>query len=268
MAEKQQGMDYPPELSDFLFSRRAAHQAAFFLPYLRPGMTLLDAGCGPGSITVDLAEIVAPGKVTGVDIDEQHLQLAIQHAKQRNVKNVQFEPGDITQLAFPDESFDAVFVHGVLEYLDAERAFSEIYRVLKPGGVVGARHGDFGGFLIYPEQPEFMESLALSRSFFTHIGGDPHCGRTQFAAMRKMGFIDLKVSASYDCWTETPEAARAAANWTAMQCLTPTYAEALIGLGLTDRARLEEISAAIRAWGEDEDAFAAEAWGEAVAWKP
>jgi ubiquinone/menaquinone biosynthesis C-methylase UbiE len=47
---------------------------------------------------------------------------------------VQFEPGDLTQLAFPDDSFGAVFVHGVIECLDGERAFSEIHRVLKPGG--------------------------------------------------------------------------------------------------------------------------------------
>jgi len=238
------------------------------VPYLQPGMTLLDAGCGPGSITVDLAEIVAPGKVTGVDIDEQHLQLATRYAKLRAIENVQFEPGDLTQLAFPDESFDAVFVHGVIEYLDAERAFSEIYRVLKPGGVVGARHGDCEGFLISPERPELIESLELFAEFLTCIGGDPHCGRNQFATMRKVGFKNIKISASYDCWTENREAARAAANWSAIQCVSPGYADALIAFGLTERVRLEEISSALRELGEDENAFAAEAWGEAVAWKP
>jgi ubiquinone/menaquinone biosynthesis C-methylase UbiE len=145
MADAVYAMGYPPELTDFLFRRRAARQAAFFTPYLEPGMTLLDGGCGPGSITVDLAELVAPGQVTGVDINEGMLRLAAGYASQRGVENVRFEPGDLTQLAFPDESFDAVFVHGVIEYLDAERTFAEIYRVLKPGGVVGARHGDFGG---------------------------------------------------------------------------------------------------------------------------
>jgi SAM-dependent methyltransferase len=268
MADESYAMDYSPELTGFLFRRRAARQAAFFTPYLEPGMTLLDAGCGPGSITVDLAELVAPGQVTGIDIDEGMLQLAAGYAKQRGVGNVRFEPGDLTQLAYPDESFDAVFVHGVIEYLDKERAFAEIYRVLKPGGVVGARHGDFGGFLVYPEQPEFIESLALFARFLTRIGGDPHCGRNQFAVMRQVGFRDLKVSASYDCWTETREEARAAVNWSAIHCTSRDYVEAMTAMGLSDRSRLEEIATAVRAFGEDENAFAAEAWGEAVAWKP
>ena len=48
--------------------RTAARSAAFLLPHLRPGMRLLDFGCGPGSITVGLAGVVAPGEVVGVDI--------------------------------------------------------------------------------------------------------------------------------------------------------------------------------------------------------
>jgi SAM-dependent methyltransferase len=268
MSDEPYAMGYPAELAAFLGGRRASKQAAFFTPYLAPGMALLDGGCGPGSITVDLAEIVAPGTVTGVDIDEEMVRLAAGHARQRAVENVQFELGDLTQLAFPDESFDAVFVHGVIEYLDAERAFAEIYRVLKPGGVVGARHADYGGFLVYPDAPEFAESMALLATFLTRIGGDPHCGRKQFARMRRVGFREIKVSASYDCWTETRAAARAAANWIAVHCASPDYGEALVAMGLTDRSRLEQIGAAVRAWGEDEDAFAAEAWGEAVGWKP
>ena len=267
MTDEQLGMEYSPEITDFLFSRRASRQAAFFLPYLRPGMTLLDAGCGPGSITIDLADIVAPAQVIGVDIDEQHLRLATLYARQRTVENVCFEPGDITRLAFPDESFDAVFIHGVLEYLDAEQAFSEIYRLLKPGGVVGARHGDCGGFLLSPVCPECIEGQELFMKFLTRIGGDPYCGRNQFAALRKAGFKNLKVSASYDCWTESPEAARITANRFASQTVSPEYSGALVAMGLADMSRLEQISAAMRAWGEDENAFAAEAWGEAVAWK-
>lgn len=266
MKDEQYRMEYPPEFSTFLFSRRASRQAAFFLPYLRSGMMLLDAGCGPGSITVDLAEIVAPAQVFGVDINEKHIKLATQYAQWRKVKNAYFKPGDITQLAFPDESFDAVFVHGVLEYLNAERAFSEIYRVLKSGGMVGARHGDFGGFLIYPEHPEIIASFEAMSKFLTLTGGDPHCGRNQFAAMRKVGFINLKVSASYDCWTETREAAREAAEM--MINVGRDMAEAGNALGLAGQSGPEETTSVIRAWGEDENAFAAEAWGEAVAWKP
>jgi hypothetical protein len=77
--------------------------------------------------------------------------------------------------------------------------------------------------------------------------------------MRRLGFKNIKVSASYDCWTENQEAARAAANRSAIQIISPVYADALIALGLSDRSRLEEISLAMRVWGEDENAFAVEA---------
>ena len=60
-----------------LFARRTAlSQAAFFLPHLRPGMSLVDCGCGPGTITVNLAEIVVPDQVVGIDIDAGAIESA------------------------------------------------------------------------------------------------------------------------------------------------------------------------------------------------
>lgn len=57
-------------------SRTAERQAAFALSYLRPGMDLLDAGCGPGTITIGLAKRVAPGRVAALDHDRQHIEAA------------------------------------------------------------------------------------------------------------------------------------------------------------------------------------------------
>ena len=62
-------MSYGDDAHRHMLTRTAAAQADFLLPHLRPGMRLLDVGCGPGSITLDLAEVVAPGEVVGVDID-------------------------------------------------------------------------------------------------------------------------------------------------------------------------------------------------------
>ena len=60
---------YSSDLLDFFTDRSARSNAKFFIDHLRSGMNLLDCGCGPGSITIDLAEIVGPGKVTGIDIE-------------------------------------------------------------------------------------------------------------------------------------------------------------------------------------------------------
>src|SRR5437879_5013939 len=86
---------YRDEVLQVLGRRTAAVEADFFVPHLRSGMAVLDCGCGPGSITVDLAEIVAPGQVVGVDLAEEQLAGARALATARGLANVRFEHGDI-----------------------------------------------------------------------------------------------------------------------------------------------------------------------------
>jgi ubiquinone/menaquinone biosynthesis C-methylase UbiE len=100
--------DANPDFEAQLALRTAAKEGAFFLPYLRPGMRLLDLGCGPGSITLGLAEAVAPGEVVGVDLQPSQVAQAQALSAARGVKNVRFEVADVYRLPFPDGSFDAV----------------------------------------------------------------------------------------------------------------------------------------------------------------
>src|SRR5262249_34936469 len=95
-------------------ARTAAKEAAFFLPHLRPGMQLLDVGCGPGSITLGLAGVVGPGVVVGIDVDPTQVEQARALALERGVTNVRFEVADLYRLPFPDGSFDAAFAHTVI----------------------------------------------------------------------------------------------------------------------------------------------------------
>src|ERR687889_1440085 len=74
--------------------RTAANSAAFLLPHLRTGLDVVDVGCGPGSITVDLGELVAPGEVVGVDREPDVLAGARSVAAERGVANVRFQVGD------------------------------------------------------------------------------------------------------------------------------------------------------------------------------
>ncbi len=129
-----------PAYTQLLVARTASKDAAFLLPHLRPGMTLLDCGCGHGTTTTDLAEVVAPGRVVGIDLDEERIVAARKHAAERGVNNVDFQTANVYQLPFPDDFFDVAFENQILMYLkEPIKAVQEIRRVLKQGGRVWSK---------------------------------------------------------------------------------------------------------------------------------
>jgi len=69
-------LGYSGGVTRVLQERTLATCASFFLPYLHPGMTVLDCGCGPGSLTLEIAERVAPGQVVGIDLDPVLIEAA------------------------------------------------------------------------------------------------------------------------------------------------------------------------------------------------
>ena len=81
--------------------RTAENSAAYLLPLLRPGSRLLDVGCGPGTLTVDLARLVAPGEVVGIDVADAVVAEARRHALEAGVANVTFECGDLVPTTGP-----------------------------------------------------------------------------------------------------------------------------------------------------------------------
>src|SRR3712207_1674237 len=112
--------------------RTAENSAAYLLPHLRPGLDLLDVGCGPGTITADLAARVAPGRVLGIDRAEGVLDEAREAGSAAT-----FEVGDVYALDLPDDSFDVVHAHQVLQHLsDPVAALREMARVCRRGGLV------------------------------------------------------------------------------------------------------------------------------------
>src|SRR5690348_8263040 len=115
--------------------RTAPDAAAFLLPHLRPGMKLLDVGSGPGTITLGLAERVAPGQVIGIDVQPAQVERARELAAGRGLTNVRFEVGDVTALPFDDGAFDAVLAHMVFMHLpEPVRALRAMRRVLNSDG--------------------------------------------------------------------------------------------------------------------------------------
>src|SRR5690348_16295162 len=97
--------------------RTAQSHASFLLPYLKPGMRLLDCGCGPGTITAGLASSIYPAEVVAMDMETSQLDLAKSQLEQLAVQNVSFSIGTAYAAPFPDASFDVVFAHAVFEHL-------------------------------------------------------------------------------------------------------------------------------------------------------
>ena len=160
-----------------VFLRRTGEVASFLAPHLRAGMRLIDCGCGPGSITIDLARIVAPGEVVGIDRRQASLSDARTFARERGVANVAFEVANVYQLPFPDRSFDAAFACALLQHLAAPlAALKEMRRVLKPGGVIGIVDGSSTITFRYPRNRllEAWDRLrALQRAYNTGRPAEP-----------------------------------------------------------------------------------------------
>ena len=248
--------------------RTAANQAAFFLPHLRSGMNILDCGCGPGSITVGLAEVVAPGQTVGIDINERQIAQAQTVASNQGILNVRFETGSVYDLPFSDGSLDAVFCSAVLSHLrDPLTALTEIYRVLRSGGVVGIRNPDTDGQVVAPNDPILTRSLELYASIIAANGGNAKIGKHQRALLRQAGFVQVETSAVYEVYSSD----------TAVQYWGQLFAQGFgekeaieqsSQLGLADADAVLDMSKAWAQWAHNVDAFFADAWFEAVGWKP
>jgi SAM-dependent methyltransferase len=255
-----------PAFDAVLVRRTAAQEAAFFLPHLRRGMRLLDCGCGPGSITVGLAEVVAPGRVVGLDLETRQVQAGRALAADRGLTTVQFETGDVYALPFPDGSFDAVFAHMVLFHLnDPLRALREMRRVLAPGGVVGIRDADEGATLMAPTLPLIDELQALQMRLLDHHGASPFYARHQRRLLLEAGFARSEGQVSV-FGGGTPELTRRHAAIVQARLRGPAAAELAIEQGWVTRERLEAMLDAMRAWGERPDAFYAMTICSAVGW--
>lgn len=160
--------------------RTAQDSAAFLLPYLEPHHTILDVGCGPGTITADLAELVPQGKVTGVDFAKSVLETARAHVRGRPtpISNIVFEAVDANALPYADASFDVVFCHQVLQHVsDPVGILREMKRVAKPSGIVAAREADYKSFAWFPEPAGLDRWLDCYRKTARACGGQPDAGR-------------------------------------------------------------------------------------------
>src|SRR4051794_25366866 len=187
--------------------RTAANSAAYLLGSLKPHMKILDIGCGPGTITADLAALVPDGHVTGVDHAPGILDQARATAAERGLTNVDFTVADVHALDHPDDTFCVVHAHQVLQHVgDPVQALREMVRVTKPGGIVAVRDSDYSAMTWYPEVAGMDDWRELYLRVTRANGGDPNAGRRLHAWARRAGFDPADVTVTTGTWCyHTPE---------------------------------------------------------------
>ncbi len=242
--------------------RTAENSAAYLLPHLRAGQDLLDVGCGPGTLTLDLAERVHT--TTAVEVTADALDLARAEAQRRGATGVEFRVADVHALDFGDASFDVVHAHQVLQHVgDPVAALREMRRVTRPGGLVAVRDSDYAAFAWYPRLPELDAWMALYQRLARENGGEPDAGRHLLSWARAAGFDDVTATASTWCFATPADRAWWGGMW-ADRILDSAMARQALESGV-DQADLQAISAAWRAWAAAEDGWIALLHGEILA---
>jgi SAM-dependent methyltransferase len=154
--------------------RTAENSAAYLLPHLRPGMSLLDVGCGPGTQSVDLARRIAPGRVLAVDRVDDALDEARRHAADAGVDSIEFRVADGYALGLPDRSFDVVHAHQVLHHVsDPVSMLREFRRARRDDGVVAVREADYTGIIWHPSEPGLDRWRQLLSTVARDNDGEP-----------------------------------------------------------------------------------------------
>ena len=241
--------------------RTAENSAGYLLPHLRPGLDLLDVGCGPGTVTVDLARRVAPGRVVGLDVSPDPLAEARALADREGV-SVTFAVGDTYALEAADDSFDVVHAHQVLQHLtDPVAALREMARVCRPGGVVAVRDVDYAAMTWYPLDAGLDRWLDLYHRVARANDAEPDAGRRLLSWAHAAGLRDVVATTSAWCYATRAEREWWGTSW-AGRATASAFAEQAVAYGLATREDLQDVAAAWRRWAEADDGWLGMLHGE------
>ena len=235
--------------------RSAENSAGYLLSHLRAGDRLLDIGCGPGTITVDLAAKVAPGDVIGIDVADDVLAEAARTAESAGSQNVSFIRGDAYCVDAAAGTFDVVHAHQVLQHLgDPIAALTEMRRVLRPGGLVAVRDSDYGAFVWAPPDHRLDRWMQLYHRITEHNGAQADAGRWLPTWVRAAGFTNLEVSSSTWTFADADDRHWWGQLW-ADRVRFSSFATQARDYGLSDDAELDELAAAFENWAASPEAL-------------
>jgi ubiquinone/menaquinone biosynthesis C-methylase UbiE len=245
--------------------RTVENSAAYLAPRLRPGVRILDVGCGPGTLTVDLARRVAPGEVVGIDLAPSVIAEARRHATEAGVANVTFQAGDFRRAGLEERSFDVVHAHQVLQHLrDPIQALATMARLARPGGTVAARDADYSAMVWAPTDERLDRWLAVYLAVTRRNGAEANAGRWLLRWARAAGLTEASYSTS--TWTFATPADRAwwGDLW-AERITRSDLAEQATGYGIATPSELAAIAEGWRAWAREPDGLFAILNGQILA---
>lgn len=231
--------------------RTVENSAAYLAPYLKPGVSVLDVGSGPATITVDIAQRVAPGRVVGMDAVAELVGPAEALAADNGLTNVEFQAGNAYALDFPDNTFDVVHAHQVLQHVaNPVAVLREMRRVVKPGGVVAARDVIYGAASWYPLMPGLRKWMDVYQGVARSNGGEPDAGHSLKAWAMDAGFDHVESTASIWCFSSDADREWWGGAW-AERATESSFGPQSIEAGVATLEDLNEISAAWRTWAGD-----------------
>jgi SAM-dependent methyltransferase len=181
--ERQRLRDQAATLADLLH-----HDTA-----LAAGSRVLEAGCGVGAQTAELARRSPGAQITSIDIDPTSVAQA--RRASAGLANVQVLQADLHDAPFAPASFDHAFVCFVLEHLaDPAAALAALRRLLKPGGTLTVIEGDHGSTFFHPMSAAADDVVRCLVELQRRGGGDALIGRRLHPLLRAAGWADVQVS--------------------------------------------------------------------------
>lgn len=236
-------------------ARTAENSCGYLLPHLDPGQTLLDVGCGPASITADLARSVA--SVVGIDPSAEVIAAA-----RADHPGLDLRVGDLFEHV---GSYDVVHAHQVLQHL--EDPVAALRAMASLGPLVAARDADYPAFVWTGGDDRLDRWLDVYLRVARHNGANPDAGRHLLRWAHEAGLVEVTYSTS--TWTFSTPAER---DWWsglwATRATASDFAHQAVEYGIATTAELEDIAEGWRAWGRTDDAVFVIVHGEVLARRP
>lgn len=159
---------------------------------LRPGERVVDLGCGPGLLALEMSVQVADaGAIEGIDASPSMMELALRRCAGR--ANVRLRVGDVADLPYEDAAFDAGVCTQVYEYVpDVPNALRELHRVMRPGGRIAIVDTDWESCVWHSSASARMRRVI--DSWDAHCA-HPHLPRVLGKLLQEAGFADIRCNA-------------------------------------------------------------------------